>query len=1000
MKQKSFFAAFLLLFCATSLWASDTSVDGIWYKFDSSTKTASVTFRGNNFYSYYDEYSGTVVIPSSVTYDGTSYSVTSIGEDAFNKCSDLISITIPNSVTSIGKCAFAECTGLTSITIPNSVTNIDRANTMGCFYGCSNLTSVIWNSKNYSSPSDGISAPFYDIRSQITSFVFGDEVRVIPAYLCYGMKKLTSVTIPNNVTRIRESAFRGCSGLTSITWNPKNYSSPSSYSDAPFNDISSQITSFIFGDEVEVVPAYLCNYMDNLTSITIPSSITSIGREAFNSCIGLLSVTIPNSVTNIGNFAFYNCSGLTSIIVDADNTSYDSRNNCNCIIQTSTNILITGCQNASIPNGVTGIASYAFGGCSGLSSITIPNSVTNIGKGAFYGCSRLPVENNIRYADTYLVEAIDKSLSAYTIKEGVKWIGSDAFSQCINLTSITIPNSVTSIDGSAFNACSSLTSVTINSNTIASKEYSSNSNLSTIFGTQVTEYKLGDNVTGIGHYAFYNCSSLTSFTIPNSVTSIGSSAFGSCSSLTSVMMQCNTPPTLGNNAFSSYYLSGIYVPCGTLDSYKQQWAAYSSIIKYLPAIYTITGKINISGAGNVTTSANLCEGQVLAKPKYGYHFVQWSDGNTDNPRIIELTQDTTFTAEFAVDKSGTCGDNNLLTWQFDDACKTLVVSGNGTLNSNYTFGVEAPTQTERLIIEEGVTSIGNNAFKDKCSTITTLALPSTVTAIGNYAFAGLSNRKFNTLVLPNTIISIGAHAFDGASYLQTIHFGSVLEEIGDYAFNGCTRVREMTCLAEITPNVGTDGLTSISDLVELYVPNDYLFDYQLDNNWKRFVLKPIGATETTVTSNEVTIVADENTATITWPTSEADSYTIEITKDGEVFCRLIFNANGQLTGIAFAPSRNGQAQAPAATMTACGMQFTVTGLNSGTNYGYKLEAKSGSATVASYTGTFATAAGIVTALIPVESSAIHGGATKLLQGGQLLILRNGKTYTVQGQEVR
>lgn len=111
--------------------------------------------------------------------------------------------------------------------------------------------------------------------------------------------------------------------------------------------------------------------------------------------------------------------------------------------------------------------------------------------------------------------------------------------------------------------------------------------------------------------------------------------------------------------------------------------------------------------------------------------------------------------------------------------------------------------------------------------ITEIVIPNSVTSIGQYAFAGLNNRKFNTLVLPNTIISIGAHAFDGASYLQTIHFGSVLEEIGDYAFNGCTRVKEMTCLAEITPNVGVDGLASISDLATLNVPNDYLFDYRL-----------------------------------------------------------------------------------------------------------------------------------------------------------------------------
>jgi hemin uptake protein HemP len=308
-----------------------------------------------------------------------------------------------------------------------------------------------------------------------------------------------------------------------------------------------------------------------------------------------------------------------------------------------------------------------------------------------------------------------------------------------------------------------------------------------------------------------------------------------------------------------------------------------------------------------------------------------------------------------------------------------------------------------VVIPEGVTSVGNNAFKDMSSTITSLALPSTVTEIGDYAFAGMNNRKFNTLVLPNTIIRIGAHAFDGASYLQTIHFGSTLEEIGDYAFNGCTRVKQMTCLAEITPNVGTDGLTSINSLAELYVPNEYLFDYQIDSNWSRFVLKPYGATETTVTDNDVAVVADDNTATFTWPTSNtADSYTIDITKDGVLFCQLTFNANGQLTGIAFAPGRDRHAHAPAAIMTAKGMQFTVTGLNSATHYNYTLQTKDANDNIlASYSGEFTTT-GVATAIDNIDSSSLQGGdrGRLILHDGQIFILREGKMYNAQGVEVK
>ena len=250
-------------------------------------------------------------------------------------------------------------------------------------------------------------------------------------------EKIKKVVIEDGVTSIGNCFFYWCTSLTSIT--------------IP-NSVMS-IGNYAF---------YKCK---SLTSITIPNSVTSIGDYAF-AYSGLTSITIPNSVASIGNRAFENCPDLTSITVEKGNTKYDSRDNCNAIIETNTNKLIAGCKNTTIPNSVTSIGERAFEFCSSLTSITIPNSVTSIGRGAFYDCS---------------------SLTSITIPNSVTSIGESAFQFCFGLTSITIPNSVTSIGERTFEDCESLTSITI-----------------------------PNSVTSIGERAFCDCFGLTSITFNGS----------------------------------------------------------------------------------------------------------------------------------------------------------------------------------------------------------------------------------------------------------------------------------------------------------------------------------------------------------------------------------------------------------------------------------------------------------------------------------------------------
>ncbi|MBQ7634410.1 MAG: leucine-rich repeat domain-containing protein, partial [Bacteroidaceae bacterium] len=246
-------------FLALSSHAAGTKIDGIHYNLDSSTKTASVTYTGSS--SSDNTYSGDITIPASVNYSGRKYSVTSIGDDAFYKCTGLTSITIPSSVTSIGDWAFYGCKGLTSITIPSSVTSIGG----WAFAGCTGLTSVT-------------------IPSSVTS---------IGRYAFYDCTGLTSITIPSSVTSIGDDAFYKCTGLTSVTLNNNTIASKTYTSSSSLSSIfGNQVKEYILGDEIQSIGSYAFSRCTGLTSITIPSSVTSIESSAFSGCTGLTSIKV------------------------------------------------------------------------------------------------------------------------------------------------------------------------------------------------------------------------------------------------------------------------------------------------------------------------------------------------------------------------------------------------------------------------------------------------------------------------------------------------------------------------------------------------------------------------------------------------------------------------------------------------------------------------------------------------------------------------------------
>lgn len=323
----------LLSFVSMTVSAHDCEVDGIYYYLNKTSQTANVTYKMGGDYG---DYSGAVHIPEEFVYDGTTYRVTGIGQFAFNLCSGLTELTIPNSVTGIGYCAFQACGGLKKLTLSNELTSIG----MMAFYLCSGLTELT-------------------IPNSVTKI---DDRAFLNCF------RLTEVTIPSNVISIGENPFAGCGDLERIVVEAGN----------PYYDSREGCNAIIRTDENELISGCKNTHIpnnitsigfwafmgcSNLTELAIPNSVTSIDVRAFQNCSGLKELTIPNSVTSIGEALLFGCSDLEKIVVEAGNPCYDSREDCNAIIHTGENILIGGCKNTHIPNSVTTIGNYAFYEC-------------------------------------------------------------------------------------------------------------------------------------------------------------------------------------------------------------------------------------------------------------------------------------------------------------------------------------------------------------------------------------------------------------------------------------------------------------------------------------------------------------------------------------------------------------------------------------------------------------------------------------------------------------
>ena len=733
---------------------------------------------------------------ASVTSIVISEGVTSVGKYAFYGCSNATSVQISSTVTSIGQYAFQNCSKLATVKFGTSTTykcNIDTIQS-SAFSSCSAVTYVYcygssttdamarWlhigfnaSSSNPFNASTVDTKYFYTNSSRQTTLTTSNlsGATAIKQFAFYNNTSLTAITLPTTITWIGKQAFgkcsnsgftkitipanvtvcgddvfTGCSALNSVTWNATNctqYEPGKAYTGTYFpfynGTLSGQITSFTFGDNVTTIPPVICSKMSNLTSIVIPASVTSIGSETFKGCTGLASIvslaTTPPDVANVN--AFTSVTKSIPVVV----TSADA---------------VTAYEGATGWSDFTNITTVLSGSCGTnatfeLNFATGVLTISGTGAMADYATSDSNRSPWYKY-NSYITDIV--------VSSGITALGNAAFANC-DVETCTIPASVTNFvtqcffgakvnklyyEGTLSQWCN-ITRGANNPHPVTQKFFISSS--------EVTSLTL-PSVSSLAAKAFMNMKGITAVTIPAAVTTIGADAFSGCSNIANVYYQ------------------------GTLA----QWCAisFSNDQEANPAF---------NGASLHITDSDINDGAVYVKDAIT------SVGNfafcgVTNYTSIDINAATTVgvntfkncTAQilYRGSASGTSGN---VSWSWADGVLTL--SGSGAMN-NYTSAANVPwtpymASTNEIIVQNGITSIGNYAFNSPAASPVTITLPSSgLTTIGNSSFSGLT--ALRELTIPNGVTTIGTNAFSSCTNLEKIYCPSSVPTLTNAAGGGVT----------------------------------------------------------------------------------------------------------------------------------------------------------------------------------------------------------------------